>query len=247
MRPAKFSLVLLLALLSIATVSGAPRADVPLICPNGQCTVYMPLTMHTIDPQLLSPSDSTTVGSLAPLLTWVPGVAGVHQIQLSQDSLFSPFSTMALSTTKSVRSSTVFPVETLVSTNLKPNTIYYWRIGVPTADGYVYPFVNSFVTPAAETITLPPIVALKSPGNNSKMRTRNVTLVWYPVADTISYRVRVYYPNGDRYLSDDVPGTATSLDLTSLPPRTTFTWRVRAFGPTGWSADYSQSFVFTTP
>jgi len=248
MRLARFSLGLLLIILSLASVSGAPRAaEVPLTCPNGQCIVYLPLKSHNTQPRLLAPADGATIGTFAPLLTWEPGMPGVHRIQLSQDPQFSPFSQMALDTTKSVRSSTTTPIQTLVTSNLNPNSIYYWRVGIPTPEGYSYPIVHSFVTPSADAVTLPPIVTLKSPGNNTKLRSRNVTLTWQAIPDVISYRVRVYYPNGDRYLSEDVPASSTSFDVTGLPGKTTFSWRVKAFGSTGWSPEYSQTWVFTTP
>lgn len=249
MRLHKLTVILLLCLLSLASAAAAPRAAPAAIteCPNGTCTMYISAVSYDPRPLLIAPADGQEIGSLAPLLTWQPGMTGVHQIQLSQDPEFSPFSTMVLSTTKSISGSSTGLIQTKIPNNLSPSGLYYWRVGYPTPLGYEYGPVSGFYTPAAGSIALPPIPTLLSPKNNARLPKREVTLSWQAIPDALFYRVRVYLPDGTRFSSDDVTAPATSLDITGLPARTTLHWRVKVLGTTGWSDDYSADRFFITP
>ena len=250
MRLHKLALILLLCLLSLASAAAAPRAaspSAPTECPNGTCTIYIPSVGYDPRPMLIAPADGEQIGSLAPLLNWQPGMAGVHQIQVSQDPEFSPFSTMVLSTTKSITASSVGVISTKLANNLKADSLYYWRVGYPTPQGHEYATPHSFVTPSASAITLPPIPTLLSPKNYAHLKTRDVTLTWQEIPDALYYRVRVYLPDGSRFSSDDITAPAGSLHISGLPAGTVLHWRVRVLGATGWSADYSPDRFFVTP
>jgi hypothetical protein len=245
MRILKTSLVLLLALMSLASVAGAPRSTpaATVDCTTTPCSTYVPLASYNYTPDLLSPGDAQQLTTLAPTLSWLPRTLGVHQIQLSADPSFNP-ATMEVDSTKTIRASTPVPIETLLTSNLNPLTTYYWRIGVPTAFGYIYPVTYSFMTPSEAGLALPPPVKLLAPRNNTRTGSKTLTLSWQPTAGATYYRVRVYLPNGDRFFSDEVPASTTSVTISGLSRGTTYHWRVRALNASGWG-EYSQDFFFT--
>jgi hypothetical protein len=242
MRLPKLGLVVLLSLLSLTSAIGAPRgAPAPAAdCAISSCSTFLPLASFNIEPQLISPIDGQQITTLAPVLAWSPRTLGVYQIQLSADAEFSP-PTLDINSTKTVKAPAPERIDTLLTANLAPNTTYYWRLGVPTSNGYIYPVTQSFVTPPAETLSLPPPVTLLTPRNNTRLKARSVTLTWQAVPGAVYYRARVYYPNGDRFFSDEVTGT--TVDVTDLPPKTTFHWRVRVLNASG-RGDYSQDYFF---
>jgi hypothetical protein len=243
MRFVKAGCILLLTALSLASASGAPKQAPAAAqgCLSGPCSIFLPVVSYDITASLLSPFQEQQITTVAPTLSWRPRALGVHKIQLTADPSFNS-ATLALDTTKTVRSPVPDQIDTLLTFNLEPLTNYYWRIGVPTPSGYIYPVVQSFFTPAAEALSLPPPPALITPPNNVRLSATTIKFTWQPIPGALYYRVRVYYPNGDRFFSDEVAGT--SVEIGGLTKGTTFHWRVRAENGSGWG-DYSPDYFFT--
>jgi hypothetical protein len=245
MRVPKVSLIVLLSLLSFASALGAPRpapaADVT--CSTGPCRTYLPAVTYSITPELLSPVNGFFTQTLAPTLSWMPLALGKHVIQVSVDPAFAVADEMAVDTTKTVRAPIPAQIDTLVSSNLKGQTLYYWRVGAPVTGGYIYSSVRSFITPPKNNALLPITTNILAPKNNARIKGSTVALQWQPVAGAITYRIRMYDATGHSVSSDELGGEAYSLMVEDVPLGT-YSWKVKAMNAHGWG-DYSPEFVFT--
>ena len=247
MRVPKISLVVLAALLSFASALAAPRGApaAEIACPAGSCKIYLSLMTVSTVPQLVAPADGFASSALALTLSWSPIAIGKHSIQVSSDPLFMDPSLMPVDTTKTVRQPIPSQIDTLITSNLKGSTQYYWRVGVPLELGYLYSPVRTFTTPPKSSGTLPIATNILAPKNNTSIRGSTVKLQWQAIPGATAYRIRMYDANG-KSVSDgteDLGGTANSLVVENLDLGT-YHWKVKCMNAFGWG-DYSTEFYFT--
>jgi hypothetical protein len=247
MRVPIISLVVLVSLLSFASVLAAPRGA-PLAqsaCPTGTCKTYLSLMTLSTTPQLNAPADGFASAALAFNLSWTPVIAGKHQIQVSSDPLFIDTTKISVDTTKTVRLPIPAQIDSLITSNLKGSTLYYWRIGAPSAQGYNYSPVRTFTTPAKNAGTLPIATNILAPKNHTSIKGTTVKLQWQSLPGATAYRVRMYDAN-EKSVSDgteELGGTANALVVEDLPLGT-YHWKVKCLNAFGWG-DYSEEFFFT--
>ncbi len=239
---ALFSLVICGTALSLAPGSGLATTE--LLTANNQ--VYLPLVEQPIVPSLVAPGDGQHVVSLAPILSWYTPITGTFQIQVSPDPTFPPINTLPLSETKVLQHP--FDQQTLITSNLTPKMIYYWRVGIRTPAGYERAQTRSFMTPAKNAALLPAIVPVVAPANGTTLSGTSVLLQWQNVPTALYYRVRVYDANGALFTagSREVQNPTNSLEVTGLHPSMAYTWKVRALNRYGWG-QYGAIYHFTVP
>jgi hypothetical protein len=231
-------------LLSIAAVAGAPRSAQPAAgaCPNGTCTVFLPLTTNEVAPILLGPVGNAQIISVAPSLSWRPSVPGLHKIQVTTDPNFAPTASLAVSTTKTIKLPIPAQVDTLLTSNLKAGTTYYWRVGVALPQGDFFSEIQSFTTPA--NVVLPGLVPILSPRNNAHISPGRMLLKWGAVPGAILYRIRMFDANGNQFNpgTTQVPGTDTTFWVENLTPGT-YTWKIKVYTQVGWGP-YGDDYTF---
>lgn len=244
MRILRLCFVVLLSMISVISVAGAPRnaQTAAAACPIGGCKGYLPLLTYQVTPALLAPADAAQLSSLAPLLSWRPVVSGLHKIQMSTDASFSPSVTLAVSTTKQVKLPLPAQVDTEITSNLKTSTTYYWRVGVALAQGDTYSPVQSFTTP--ETVVLPGIVPIISPRNNASLTGSRVLLKWGAVPGALLYRIRMFDANGNQFGpgTEEVDGNTVALWVENMP-KGAYTWKIKVLTVGGWGP-YGDDFSF---
>src|SRR5690242_586708 len=129
MRSYNLAVTLLIVLLLWPWPSPSAHATSPVTtCASDSCQIYLPLIAYHPQIILIAPSAGARIDSLAPVLAWQPAVAGGYRIQVSEDSAFAPTSSFALSTTTDVKLPLPAQMNTLITSNLKPQQTYYWRI-----------------------------------------------------------------------------------------------------------------------
>ncbi|HEU5100892.1 MAG TPA: hypothetical protein VFU22_17805 [Roseiflexaceae bacterium] len=247
MRVPLVSLVVLVSLLSFASVLASPRGApaAQTACPSGTCKTYLSLMTVSTAPQLNSPADGFASSALAFNLSWTPVTVGKHQIQISSDPLFLDIDRIAVDTTKTVRQPIPAQMDTLITSNLKGSTLYYWRVGAPSTQGYIYSPVRTFTTPPKTAGTLPIATNILAPKNNTSIKGTTVKLQWQSITGATAYRIRMYDANG-KSVSDgteELGGTANALVVEDLPLGT-YKWKVKCLNGFGWG-EYSEEFVFT--
>ncbi len=248
MRVPRLSFVLLISLLSIASALGAPRpavqADLP--CPAGQCSVYLPVAVYDIRLALISPANGEQITTLAPSFSWQTAIPGIYRIQVSPDLAFSPFVSLAYSTTVTIKTPVPDQISTRPSSNLKAGTTLYWRVGISTAAGYQFTEPRSFTTPANDAAPLPGTVFFLQPKNNARVSGVSIKLIWSSIPGAQIYRVRMFDSNDNTYSpgSKEVPGTQNTLTLTNVPAGT-YHWKVKALNAFGWGEYPAADNYFT--
>ena len=247
MRVLKISLVMLISLLSLASTLAAPRGapSAETTCPAGSCKIYLSLMTVSSMPQLVAPDDGFVSPSLAPDLVWLPVVEGKYQIQVSSDPAFIPGATMPITISKTIRQPIPAQVITSISSNLKSSTLFYWRIGAPSTQGYLYSPVRTFTTPAKSGGTLPGTTTILAPKNYAVIEGGKVAMQWQAIPGAVSYRIRLYDKDGNVVSagSDELGGSANTLLVEGIPPGT-YSWKVKCMNAFGWGA-YSKASFFT--
>ena len=247
MRLLRPCLVVLLSLLSIVSVAGAPRSaqPAPAACLNGTCTLYLPLLKYDLAPVLVTPIIDEQLTTLAPVLTWHPAVSGLHRIQVSTDPGFSLTVTMAVSSTKQVKLPLPDQVDTALTSNLKYATTYFWRVGIVLPAGEVYSPARTFTTPAKDTIQLPGLVPIIAPRNGANLTGNRVLLKWGAIPGAISYRIRMYDATGAQFDPGtvQVAGDQTTFWVEDIPPGT-YTWRMKVYTAAGWGPYPKDDYTF---
>lgn len=248
MRIVRLCGLVVLFVLSIAMVSAAPqRAETTDVsCPVEGCHTFVPVSNYDVLPRLLSPAGGGAITSLAPTLLWSPIAPGNHHIQVSTDSSFGSTATLVIDSTRSVSKIPNTPIATLVSSNLKPSTPYFWRVGNEYNGSVVFGEPQSFVTPAADSGTLPQQVALVDPKPGVQLRRDSVLLKWRAVPGALLYRIRMSDGSGKSYAPGTayVDGTELTFWVTEFQRGQTYTWKIRAYNGFGWGS-YSDSWSFT--
>jgi hypothetical protein len=248
MRVSKIGLVVLLSLLSFASALAAPRGapSAQTACPAGGCKIYLShMTLSTI-PQLIAPADGFASSALALTLSWSPVTIGKHSLQVSSDPQFMDETRISVDTTKTIKQPIPAQVDTLITSNLKGSTLYYWRVGVPLAQGgYLFSPARTFTTPPKSSGTLPIATNILAPKNNTRIKGSTVKLQWQAIPGATAYRVRMYDANGKGVSdgSEELGGTANSLVVEDLEFGT-YHWKVKCMNAFGWG-DYSEEFYFT--
>jgi hypothetical protein len=248
------AVVLLLLLFSITPVhadsamsfDSAPTST--LVVTNTD-SVMLPVVMNNYDPtkpRMISPAPGAQLGTLAPKFEFDMGwdhatnAAGVMGYSTNPD-----FATPEIGAT--------FPLSPAVRTvhfftNLTPNTIYYWSVGLV----YNYDYDNaewiepiSFTTPANGVIL--PAPSLLAPISGSVAALNNLVLQWTPVTGATEYSFVIRNLNkGEGYI-DIVTDTQVALATTRLSqyltPGDRYSWRVKARNEYAWS-DTSETWEF---
>jgi len=247
MRVPKVSLVVLISLLSLASTLAAPRGapSGEPTCANGSCKIYLSLMIVSTIPQQIAPAHGFVSPSLAPDLIWSPVTEGKHQIQVSSDPQFIPGPTLAVSITKTIRQPIPAQVDTSITSNLKGSTLFYWRVGAPSDQGYIYSPVRTFTTPAKSSGMLPGTTTILAPKNNARIEGGRVAMQWQAIPGAIAYRIRLYDKDGHSVSegTDELGGTANTLLVEGIPPGT-YSWKVKCMNSFGWGS-YSKEFFFT--
>ena len=158
-------------------------------------------------------ADGFVSPSLAPDLIWSPVTEGKHQIQVSSDPQFIPGTTMPVSITKTIRQPIPAQVDTSITSNLKASTLFYWRIGAPSAQGYLYSPVRTFTTPAKSSGILPGTTTILAPKNDAQIEGGRVAMQWQAIPGAIAYRIRLY----DKRWEHRQRGAPTSLAAPRTP------------------------------
>jgi hypothetical protein len=246
MRVPKVSLVVLISLLSLASALAAPSAapSADPACTAGPCKIYISLMTVSSIPQQVAPIDGFLSPSLAPDLVWSPVTVGKHQIQVATEPQFLP-DTTTISSTKTVRQPIPAQIDTSITSNLKGSTLYFWRIGFPSPQGYIYSPVRTFTTPPKSSGTLPGTTTITAPKNYAKIEGGKVAMQWKVVPGAISYRIRLYDKDGHTVNegTEELGGAANTLLVEGIPPGT-YSWKVKCQNAFGWGS-YSEESFFT--
>ncbi len=247
MRVSKISLVVLISLLSFASALAAPRRApaAETTCAAGGCKIYLALMTVSTIPQQLAPANAFISPSLAPDLLWSPIAEGKYQIQVSSDPQFLPGPTMPVTVSKTIRQPIPALVDTSITSNLKSSTLFYWRVGAPANQGYLYSPVRTFITPAKGGGTLPGTTTILAPKNGASIQGGKVAMQWQAIPGAIAYRIRLYDQDGNTVAegSDQLGGTANTLLVEGIPLGT-YHWKVKCLNAFGWGS-YSNESYFT--
>jgi hypothetical protein len=254
--PKRSVLLNLCALLSLLVLASAPRAargarHAATDCPSDGCRYFLPIVFRSPTPMLIAPSNGELTVSLAPKLSWIPVITGTYQVQVSVDPTFDPAVARLEIDDNGIVVSNLQPQEYTPIANVNSATTFYWRVGAPRPEGYVYSQVRQFTTPARNTKLLPLPVQLLSPPNNTMLTSSSVTLSWQAMSDVIGYRVRMAEANdpNDRAFGPGtatLPSTQTSHLATGLKSGVTYTWKVKALNQYGWGS-YVLIYSLTAP
>jgi hypothetical protein len=244
MRVSTFSLIVLISMLTFASALAAPRQQTTAAtCTNNNCQVFLPLVLWQIHPTLVSPTDNLASGSLAPVLSWSPATHRPPQIQVSSDPSFVEGTTMPVNYTKRVRNPIPAQIDTAITSNLKGNTTYFWRVGAPdNIGGHQYSTVRTFTTPPKDSSLLPSATNILAPKDNAVIKGSTVLLQWQSVVGATNYRIKMYDATGKTVSSDELGGAENRLLVEDLPLGTYY-WKVKVINSYGWG-DYSPEFYF---
>ena len=246
MRILRLCCVIMFTILSVSMVAGAPRtAPAAATCPPEGCKVFTPVAVYDILPQLVYPVGETTLNTLAPTLLWSPVVPGSYRVQVTDDQTFSEFADYVVDQNKDLKVLTGEPVGTLVTSNLKGATAYYWRVSMTTTSGVLNSQAGSFITPLASSGVLPGDVTVLEPKNNAGLRRDSVLLKWNPVPGALLYRIRMTDSTGKTFSpgSAYVDGSEINFWVYELKKGETYTWKIKAYNAFGWGS-YTVDMTF---
>ncbi len=167
--------------------------------------------------------------------------ANLYQLQLAYDSTFTTIITEKFGSDTIYHDLQIFP----------NNTTVYWRIKALYNVGEtnfkhsywsdIYSFTTSYEFPNyPQTIY---------PANGATNLPQEITLVWTPLPNAVSYRIRINYP--DNYYYDEYPyelySTTNTLTFTYTKPNSTFSWYVSASAANGYGSGVQpEPWTFTT-
>lgn len=246
MRILRLCCVILFTILSVSMVAGAPRtAPAASTCPPEGCKVFTPVAGFDTVPQLIFPVGDTTLNTLAPTLLWNPLLPGSYRVQVTDDQTFSEFANYVVDQNKDLKVLTGEAIGTLVTSNLKGATLYYWRVSMTTISGVQNSQVGSFITPLASSGVLPGDVTVLEPKNNAGLRRDSVLLKWNPVPGALLYRIRMTDSTGKTFSpgSAYVDGSEINFWVYELKKGETYTWKIKAYNAFGWGS-YTPDMTF---
>ncbi|MGD0752107.1 MAG: hypothetical protein ABSA23_11935 [Anaerolineales bacterium] len=182
-------------------------------------------------PALLSPANNALVTGYTPRLDWSnPAFADHYYLQVGTDPAVTDLV---------LDEPDILPSEFTPSSDLTPNTKYYWHVQACNSLGACssWSAVRSFRT------VLPVPISLSADGSTQDLRP---SLIWnmppYPLPNATSYNVQ--FSRNNIFTQVISTWTATGMNYiptSSLPRNLTLYWRVRANGangPDAWS-DFS--------
>lgn len=216
-----------------------PHNPVNPDAPLKQCTDITELTV----PVLQAPANNSQLDTLLPIFMWEIDQAMVSEnmyarLEVAADSQFNNviqtmFVWHAFETSFSGQ----------LTSNLNPNTVYYWRARLRCQAGQ---FQNGPLSPVYSFTTgsdgvLLPAPVLLTPLNGSIVATGTVVLAWQPVEGAIEYKV-----SWDAGLSGSGRViTETQLAISAPALGVDYAWRVSARNDYAFGA-LSDSWVFST-
>ena len=211
--------------------SGWSNAASVIVQPPGGCSTI---------PTLLSPTNGSSLNTIAPLYRWDNGnnpSATTLRLQVAKDSGFTHVpGNLWYSTPHSG------VAEFRFSRNLDPATTYYWRAWLVCGDTQgPYSAVWSFTTGSGGTIL--PAPALVAPANGSTVSTTTVTLQWLSVSGAVEYLTHWRRVGQQGYDYDWVNDTKSTVWLSA---NTTYQWWVSARNDYAIGTD-SETWQVTTP
>lgn len=191
-------------------------------------------------PMLLAPSNNSLTRDYTPRLDWanVKLPAGTtfdkYELQLATDSAFTAPTNVEI--TGLVTDSEYTP-----TSDLAPNTRYYWRVRAFNTDGQhsAWSASRSF-----RTAVLPP--TLTAPSDTESLLNRRTTFDWNDVPGATSYTIQI--STKDNFSVVNISANVSSSTFTptiNLAADTLYYWRVRANAVNGPSA-FSTIQSFTT-
>lgn len=247
MRILRLCCIILFCVCSVGMVAGAPRQapQVAATCPLEGCKTFAPMAAYDFLPRLEFPINSTIINTLAPTLVWSPLSPGDYHIQVTNDETFSEFADYAVDSDRGVNASTPLPINVLVTSNLRGNTAYYWRVGLVKDGVTLYTQPQSFITPSTTSGVLPGDVTVLGPKTNTTIKTDKVLILWTPVPGALMYRIRMTDSSGKSFSpgSDYVDGSQYSFWVNGLVKGETYTWKIKAYNFFGWGS-YTDDLVF---
>jgi hypothetical protein len=190
-------------------------------------------------PGLVAPANNGLVTDYTPLLDWnnstVPVITTFlkYELQIATDNLFT--SPTVIDISGDVTDSSYTP-----TTELDPNTAYYWRVRAHNTLGHYSPWT----TRSFRTALLPPL--LNTPNDADQLLNNRPTFDWDDVPGVTGYRIQISEVNDfATTLVSAVVTPSTYARTTDLPANTTLYWRVQSRGTNGPSA-WSDVRVLTT-
>jgi hypothetical protein len=184
-------------------------------------------------PLLVSPPNNALTTDYTPLLDWavvtIPLSTTFHhyQVQIADNAAF----TSQMIDDNSLTSITAH--QFTPTTDLNPNTKYYWRVRSSNTDGEysAWSLVRTFRT----AISPPTLVA---PADNARTNNRNPIFDWIDVAGVSSYTIQVSTNSSFTTLTVNATVVPSTYTPTINLPVGTLYWRARANGVNGpslWS------------
>lgn len=183
-------------------------------------------------PTLGAPADGTTGFPLSGGTLNYASVSGIsgYQLELRENSQ-----------TGTLVNNQIYTASPIVLNNLKPNTIYWWRLGSVGTSGIGWSGWRSFTT--VNNIIIAKPIHL-SPANNSTGMVTPISFVWTAVQNILNYELQISKTN-----------TFSSLEYSATPPQnyqnvsilyasTLYYWRVRGIGSAGVVGEWSDPWTF---
>lgn len=183
-------------------------------------------------PELESPSDNSTGAELDLIFSWSEvEEANSYNFQLSTHQDFTNIDTnlSQLST------------ESTQIEDLKPSTIYYWRVNAKNATG-ISPWstTNKFTT---KSLAVPTLIA---PIDNSIQTINNIEFSWNTVIDAPSYNLQISTTSDFTGLIINKTNlTSASIALSGFMYSTSYYWRISSTRNNS-SSEWSATRKFTT-
>ncbi len=251
-----FCCFLLLVALTVSSVPAAARAGQALersaayTCngPDDHCTFLPVVSKIPPYPYLITPNNQAQLDTLIPTFSWDLG----PQPENTTACLAIGTTTEPTNCVMAYSISAVTYRKFGLHYNLIPNTRYYWRIGVASNDDYQnkqWTEQFTFTSGPAGGI-VPSVPVLVSPGNNSTVGTKDLTLTWQAVDGAVEYDVTLHSISTNRWFAfsgvtspqrvvADFAGFVSSRGL-----GTEFEWFVQARNDYAWSNE-SNPWKFT--
>ena len=212
------------------------RTNLPLVLKNtfsnGSCSTI---------PTLLSPANSTSLNTIAPLIRWNNGnnsSATTIRVQIAKNVNFSPLSFELWSFPTSGDDEYRFTI------NYDLSTTYYWRAWLMCGNVQgPYSAVWSFTTGAGGTILPEP--TLIAPIHGSTVPSTTITLQWSAVPGAVEYLVK-WRKSGQGGGSSVQWVNNTQITISGLDKTTSYEWWVYARNDYAIGTS-SSTWLFITP
>ena len=251
-RLIKISVTLIFVLFSIFSVTYQAQSQDNDLIDETTYLFFLPLIMTSgvppcsLRPTLISPANSTTLETIAPVFHWDNGIdSSITSVilQVASDPAFTE-------NLRTLDYSTGFgEKQHQFDTNFETGTQYYWRTWLKCQDDTLASPsspVWTFTTPAEATVLDAP--TLLEPANEEEVAECPVDLKWEAVDDAMRYRIR-YSDAADGF---DTSWTFIEIEETeyAFPCQDyddeTITWAVTAIGAQAIGTE-SGPWTFDTP